>query len=205
MEYERAVSDDREPDSAASHHIDMAPPSGFRFFGIGGKKKKAEEPAQDANAATPKSAPVASVSAFAPGSGLIEEEVIEGEEVDAPGHHHKSDEHDLDDYEEETLQNQIRSGELGEMLRKPTSITASNSTSTKRTAKKKRKKKARTREMSRSRPKVVPPAQAHPTSSAIEVAVAVVVDAVDRAKGIVAAARRDAPHRPPICPSSATC
>ncbi len=61
---------------------------------------------------------MASVSAFAPGSGLIEEEVIEGEEYEAPGHphHHKGDEHDLDDYEEETLQTQIRSGELGEML-----------------------------------------------------------------------------------------
>ena len=31
-------------------------------------------------------------------------------------HAHKHDEHDLDEYEEETLQTQIRSGELGEML-----------------------------------------------------------------------------------------
>ena len=49
--------------------------------------------------------------------GLVEEEVIEGEEYDAPAHHHrKTEEHDLDDFEEETLQTQIRSGELGEML-----------------------------------------------------------------------------------------
>ena len=31
-------------------------------------------------------------------------------------HAHRHDEHDLDEYEEETLQAQIRSGELGEML-----------------------------------------------------------------------------------------
>ncbi len=44
--------------------------------------------------------------------------MIEGEEFDAPLHRHahKHDEHDLDEYEEETLQTQIRSGELGEML-----------------------------------------------------------------------------------------
>jgi ribonuclease G len=62
---------------------------------------------------------VTSVSAFAPGKGLVEEEVIEGEEVEAPRHHHrgKAEEHDLDEYEEEEkLHTQIRSGELGEML-----------------------------------------------------------------------------------------
>ena len=45
------------------------------------------------------------VSSYAPGAGHIEEEVIEGEEFDTVAHprHHKADEHDLDDYEEETL------------------------------------------------------------------------------------------------------
>ncbi len=107
-----------EPDAAASHHVDPNPPSGFRLFGLGGKKKKGDEPAAETPAApSSTTAAVASVSTFAPGSGLVEEEVIEGEEFDAPGHHHhKGDEHDLDEYEEETLQNQIRSGELGEML-----------------------------------------------------------------------------------------
>jgi ribonuclease G len=48
---------------------------------------------------------------------LIEEEVIEEEEFDAPHHHHtKTEEHDLEDFEEETLQNQIRTGDLGELL-----------------------------------------------------------------------------------------
>ncbi len=106
-----------EPNAAASHHVDPVPPSGFRLFGLGGKKKKPEETPASAPLAAKPAASTTAVSTFAPGSGLVEEEVIEGEEVDAPGHHHhKGDDHDLDEYEEETLQNQIRSGELGEML-----------------------------------------------------------------------------------------
>ncbi len=117
-----------EKDRTASHHVDPLPPSEFRLFGIGSKKKKSEEPAVSeypAPVTVPVSEPVgASVgstarsnSGFAPGTGLVEEETIEGEEFDAPGTHHKSDEHDLDDYEEEEkLQTQIRSGELGEMF-----------------------------------------------------------------------------------------
>jgi Rne/Rng family ribonuclease len=119
-----------EHDRSASHNVDPLPPSGFRLFGLGGKKKKGDEAetAQPAAVATveplvarpepaAKPASVSSVSAFAPGQGLVEEEVIEGEEYDAPSHHHrKTEEHDLDDFEEETLQTQIRSGELGELL-----------------------------------------------------------------------------------------
>ncbi len=120
--------DKPEEDRTASHHVDPLPPSEFRFFGIGGKKKKSDEPTES-EFPTPVRVPVAepvgagvsttarSVSGFAPGTGLVEEETIEGEEFDAPRSHHKSDEHDLDDYEEEEkLQTQIRSGELGEML-----------------------------------------------------------------------------------------
>jgi ribonuclease G len=60
---------------------------------------------------------VPAISSYAPGPGLIEEEVIEGEEFDTVPHRRKkTDEHDLDDFEEETLPTQIRSGELGEML-----------------------------------------------------------------------------------------
>jgi ribonuclease G len=101
-------------DASASHHVDPLPPSGFRLFGLGGKKK-AEEPAP-APVETPSAVAVATVSSYAPGTGLIEEELIDEEEFDAPHHHHKTDDHDLEDYEEETLPNQIRSGDLGEML-----------------------------------------------------------------------------------------
>ena len=114
--------DSSEQDRSASHHVDPLPPSGFRLFGFGGKKRSEEgappPPAPLTPAAAPQPATVKSVSAFAPGAGLVEEEVIEGEEVESPRHHHgKTEEHDLDEYEEEEkLHTQIRSGELGEML-----------------------------------------------------------------------------------------
>jgi ribonuclease G len=105
-----------EPTSgaSASHRVDPNPPTGFRLFGLG--KKKTEEHAPAPPAAKPTS--VAAVSAFAPGSGHIEEEIIEGDEFDAPrpAHHGKAEEHDLDDFEEETLPTQMRSGDLGELL-----------------------------------------------------------------------------------------
>jgi ribonuclease G len=109
-----AEATEEEADADASHRVDPLPPSTFRLFGLGGKKKKDDEPASTAKA---ESASVTSVSAYAPGAGLIEEEVIEGEEYETPHHHHaKTDEHDLDDYEEETLPPQMRTGDLGEML-----------------------------------------------------------------------------------------
>jgi ribonuclease G len=115
-ETEEAATDEPEGDASASHHVDPLPPSGFRLFGLGGKKKKDEEPPAEPPVAATKPAALA-VSAFAPGSGLVEEELIEGEEAEPLHRHmHKHDEGDLDEYEEETLQTQIRSGELGEML-----------------------------------------------------------------------------------------
>ena len=110
------IAEDIAPEAgegSASHNVDPLPPSTFRLFGFGKKDKKDEEPAGQASAAS-----VKSVSAYAPGSGLIEEEVIEGEEFDSSHHsrHHKTEVNDLDDYEEETLATQVRSGELGEML-----------------------------------------------------------------------------------------
>jgi Rne/Rng family ribonuclease len=106
-----------EGDSSASHHVDPAPPTGFRLFGLGGKKKSEEPAVTPAAEPAAKPATVAAVSAYAPGAGLIEEETIEEEEFDAPHHHHsKSDDHDLEDYEEETLPAQMRTGDLGEML-----------------------------------------------------------------------------------------
>jgi ribonuclease G len=110
---------EQETDRSASHHVDPRPPSGFRLFGFGGKKKSDEPtPGPQTPASAPVTATVSSVSAFAPGTGLVEEEVIEGEEFDSPRHiHAKGEDPDLDEYEEEEkLQTQIRSGELGEML-----------------------------------------------------------------------------------------
>jgi len=102
-----------EPNAEASHNVDPIPPTGFRLFGLGGKKKKEEEPA-----AQPKAAAVASVSSYAPGKGLIEEEVIDEEESYAPARAHqgKSDLRDNEDFEEETLPRQMRTGDLGELF-----------------------------------------------------------------------------------------
>jgi ribonuclease G len=104
-----------EPDSSASHRVDPIPPASFRFFGLSGKKKKKEE---EPGSSAPKSSSKAAASTYAPGAGLIEEEVIEGDEVEAPPRHrhHKAEEHELDDYEEETLPTQIRAGDLGDLL-----------------------------------------------------------------------------------------
>ena len=113
-----------EGDRSASHNVDPLPPVEFRLFGLGGKKKRSDDepprgpepPIQPIDESRPASS-ISSVSAYSPGSGLVEEEVIEGEEYDLTRHHHKGEEHDLDDYEEEEkLHTQIRSGELGEML-----------------------------------------------------------------------------------------
>jgi ribonuclease G len=116
-----AGGDEPEDDASASHHVDPLPPSTFRLFGMGGgkkKKEKDEQPDEQPEVAAPRPAATAAVSSFSPGNGFVEEEVIEGEESDVPLHRHthKHDEGDLDEYEEETLQTQIRSGALGEML-----------------------------------------------------------------------------------------
>jgi len=97
-----------QADASASHDVDPLPPTGFRLFGLGGKKKKEEEAAS-------KPAPV---SSYSPGSGLIVEETLEEEEFDAPRHYPraKGGDHDSDDLEEETLPTNMRSGDLGEML-----------------------------------------------------------------------------------------
>jgi ribonuclease G len=112
LEFEESESTTPDSDASASHHVDPSSPTGFRLFGLG--KKKTEEPAPAPPAPAPKQTAVATVSAYAPGAGHIEEEVIEEEEFDAPHHHHaKTDEHDLEDYEEETLPPQLRTGDLG--------------------------------------------------------------------------------------------
>jgi Rne/Rng family ribonuclease len=107
--------DVEETDASASHQVDPTAPTGFRLFGLG-SKKKSEEPPPITPAEAPKPAAAASASSYAPGAGLIEEETIEEEEFDAPRHQNKADDHDLEDYEEETLPAQLRTGDLGELL-----------------------------------------------------------------------------------------
>ncbi|MGD1108122.1 MAG: Rne/Rng family ribonuclease [Terracidiphilus sp.] len=102
-----------EEDADASHRIDPSAPTGFKLFGFGKKKKDG-----DATAGKTTSAPATPVSTYAPGNGVVEEEVIEGEEFDSTPHarRHKPEVHDTDDYEEETLPSHLRTGDLGEMF-----------------------------------------------------------------------------------------
>jgi Rne/Rng family ribonuclease len=113
-----SAAEEAVDDASASHRVDPSRPSGFRFLGFGGKKKKEEEAAPFEPQLPPARAAVAApaASAYAPGEGLVEEELIEGEELESSPHRRGAVEHDLDDYEEETLPMQIRSGDLGEML-----------------------------------------------------------------------------------------
>jgi Rne/Rng family ribonuclease len=107
------VASEGEEDADASHRVDPSAPSGFKLFGFGKKKKDAE-----AEAGSKTAVAAAPVSTYAPGNGVVEEELIEGEEFDATPHarRHKPEVHDADDYEEETLPSNMRTGDLGEML-----------------------------------------------------------------------------------------
>ncbi len=112
-----AVAEVEAPAEAeAKHSVDPAAPLEFRIFGFG--KKKKDEQATPVEEKRGSATGVAAVSAYAPGEGLVEEEVIEGEEFDAVPHHrrHKAEDHDLETYEEETLPPHLRTGDLGEML-----------------------------------------------------------------------------------------
>ncbi len=108
---------DEPRDGSASHNVDPLPPSTFRLSSLFGGRKKEEESHPEPAAAAEPAKSVPSVSAYSPGAGLMEEEVIEEEEYEfTPLKTHHSEEHDLEEIEEETLQQQIRSGALGEML-----------------------------------------------------------------------------------------
>ena len=105
---------DHDADATATHNVDPLPPSAFRITDLFGKRKKEEPPAPEP---PPAPKPARAVSTYAPGAGHLEEELIEEEEYEfspIKAHHH--DEHDHDNLEEETIQQQIRSGALGEML-----------------------------------------------------------------------------------------
>ncbi len=107
------ISSEPEDDADASHRIDPSAPTGFRLFGFGGKKKDSEAAAGGKTTAT-----ATPVSTYAPGHGVVEEELIEGEEFEATPHarRHKPEVHDTDDYEEQTLPSHLRTGDLGEMF-----------------------------------------------------------------------------------------
>ncbi len=129
-----------EPESAsASHKVDPAAPSEFRVSSVVEEESSLAETdlavvAQEVREDSPIDAHSAAgtveyveeehdaqatevadqLFGFAPGSGVLEEEVIDEEEYDFEPIHRHADEHDSEDLEEETLDH---AGELGEMVR----------------------------------------------------------------------------------------
>jgi len=103
----------RRPNLTLRPLIGLTPLAPRAFASSASARRRMKAPRQNRSAVS-----VPSISSYTPGAGLIEEEVIEGEEFEAVPHlrRHKTEEHELDDFEEETLPTQIRSGELGEML-----------------------------------------------------------------------------------------
>ena len=93
-------------DASAAHRVDPSAPTGFRLFGFG---KKKDEPKPERKQA----------SSYAPGKGHVEEEVIDGDEVEvAPRKRGRSEAHDHDVslYEEEKVRGKGRNGSLGELI-----------------------------------------------------------------------------------------
>ena len=129
-----------EPETAsASHRVDPVAPSEFRMSSVAEEatpvapedletitqELREQAPIEEHSAAdtfdyadeapAPQVAEVADqLFGFAPGSGVLEEEVIEEEEYDFEPIHRHADEHDSEDLEEETLDH---AGELSEMVR----------------------------------------------------------------------------------------
>ncbi|HVJ08180.1 MAG TPA: Rne/Rng family ribonuclease [Acidisarcina sp.] len=60
---------------------------------------------------------VGTIQGFAPGRGVIEEEVIDEEEYDFTPLYAHSEEHDLDELEEETIDHSLTDADLGELVR----------------------------------------------------------------------------------------
>jgi ribonuclease G len=65
----------------------------------------------------PESNPLELLHAFSPGTGLLEEEVIDEEEYDFTPLHAHADDHDLEEIEEETLDSALVGSELGDFVR----------------------------------------------------------------------------------------
>ena len=110
-----------EPEHAsAMHRVETAAPSEFRVSNVVDAEAAEEEvhaaPATEAPEHDEQASEVADqLFGFAPGTGILEEEVIDEDEYDFEPIQAHTDEHDSEDLEEETLE---RSGqELGDIVR----------------------------------------------------------------------------------------
>jgi ribonuclease G len=102
---------EREPETTAHHEVFQAESAPETEPSVAASAEAEEENFY------PESNPLELVHAFAPGSGLLEEEVIEEEEYDFTPIHAHADEHDLEEIEEETLDNAMVASQLGDLVR----------------------------------------------------------------------------------------
>ncbi|HEX5236029.1 MAG TPA: Rne/Rng family ribonuclease [Silvibacterium sp.] len=110
-----------EPENAsASHRVDIAPPSEFRVTSVA---EPEQEQVYAIEEQTPFEAPEHDEQAtevadqlfgFAPGAGILEEEVIDEDEYEFEPIHAQGDEHDSEDLEEETLESGRHAGEASD-------------------------------------------------------------------------------------------
>ncbi|HEU4982321.1 MAG TPA: Rne/Rng family ribonuclease [Acidobacteriaceae bacterium] len=112
-----------EPEEAsASHRVDAAPPSEFRVPSVADPEEEAHEQEHEQehalNGASDHDEQATEVAdqlfGFAPGAGILEEEVIDEDEYDFEPIHAEGDEPEVDEMEEETLEG---SGQLGDVVR----------------------------------------------------------------------------------------
>jgi Rne/Rng family ribonuclease len=109
-ENEAATTDEPKSEADASYNVDPLPPSGFRLFGLGGKKKKDEEP--EKNSGESKSVPAAAHR------GVAEEDFIEEEHIKAPRQSRRArgKEAGQEIFEEQTRPAKAQPGVLGDLL-----------------------------------------------------------------------------------------
>ncbi|MFZ0662577.1 MAG: Rne/Rng family ribonuclease, partial [Acidobacteriaceae bacterium] len=125
LEMHEEVHEFDPEDASASHRVDAAAPSEFRTPSVA--EPEAEEEASDQAQKLENDAPeepehdeqatevADQLFGFAPGTGILEEEIIDEDEYDfEPIHAEGEEQHDSEDLEEETLE---RSGELGDVVR----------------------------------------------------------------------------------------
>jgi Rne/Rng family ribonuclease len=102
-----------EPDNAsASHRVDITAPSEFRISNVSEEEEETaelapavEEPFHDVLEHDEQATEVADqLFGFAPGAGILEEEVIDDDEYEFEPIHAHADDHDSEDLEEETLE-----------------------------------------------------------------------------------------------------
>ena len=98
-----------EPEEAsASHRVEVAPPSEFRMPSVAEEQEESEEPARDTGETRERDEQAAEVPeqlfGFAPGVGILEEEVIDEDEYDFEPIQAEGEEQDSEDLESENLE-----------------------------------------------------------------------------------------------------